>query len=337
MFRLLDSHCSVMFSSYFISPSVSFDGKMSSTNNREVSFGKALAFPLLVHQIFFLSPIVRDATNLRLLPSKYLTFYSYTWLVVHFGLLFVFIANSPSRSANTINEIGYIWYTLSLLDFVMSKFSFLIIVVLSQRNKLHQLQFLTKTANLDKFLASEFEVHRNYSSMSIGSVVSIGLCFLYAIIATRMNWYKLAGVDVSSFGIRLIYTIPYFLDKLTGTLMTNAYVVCTVIIYVRYCALRRILVKGQHRSFESILKVFSDISELGDLLHQYSSVLLFTRFAHDFMLCTSTTYLLCEIYISGSTCNVNWVPVAALLTTNYARVLMVTITTELAQREVKIT
>lgn len=297
---------------------------------------KALAFPLLVQQIFFISPIVRDAKKPGLIVSKYLSIYSYIYLTIHIALLLIFVYFGLHRTRNTIKEIGYIWYTLSVLDFVMSKFTFITNVILSNRNKHHQLRFFMKTGSLDSFLAEEFGVHNKYKKITIGSVITICGCAVYATIATILSWHKLEGIAIDNFWLRLSYGFPYFIDKLTLTLITNTHIVRTLIVYDRYCALRRIMMEGKQRNFESILKLFSDISELGDLLNQYSNVIMFTRFSHDFMLCTSTTYLLCELYISGNTFNVNWLALGSVLYINYARVFMVAMSAEFSQREVGI-
>lgn len=155
-----------------------------SNPNWHISFGRSLAVPFIVHQIFFISPIVRK--NQRLIASTYLSIYSYIWLTIHLTLMVVFMSNTLGNSASAIKEIGYIWYTLSILDLLMSKVAFIIIVVLSQRNKLLQLKFLTNVANLDTLLSNEFQVNKNYTNMAIYSLVSIGVCFLYAIIASFM-------------------------------------------------------------------------------------------------------------------------------------------------------
>lgn len=314
----------------FIIQSVATRNRMP---NWHLSFGQALALPLIVHQIFFITPIVLTANRQRLVASKYLTIYSYTYLAVHILLHLNFLGVGLNSSYKTINEIGYIWFALSVLDLTMSKCTFVINVILSQRKKHYQLEFLSKIVCLDKFLVNEFDLQIDYTKLAIGGVISIGGCFVYATLASVMTWHKLEALSVNEFWTKLGYTIPYFVDKLTGTLITNGYLVCCSIVYGRYCILRRILAEEKHRSFESILKVFSNISELGDLLNRYSSVLLFTRFAHDFILCTSTTYLLCELFLSGSMGNINWFPIVGLLYINYTRIVLATLITELTQRE----
>lgn len=256
--------------------------------------------------------------------------YNYTALVVHLGLLVVSLATTFNGATIVVREIGYIWFVLSSLDLFMSKLSFVIIVVLSERKKHHQIEFISKVFRLDQYLEQEFQVRKDYLNSAIGYVVLIVLCYLYATVATIMIWYKLASVvRITEFWVRFVYAAPFFVDKLTSSLITNANVLCTTIIYYRYYELQRILVQGRHKTFESVLTLYAQITELGDHLYQHSAEIMFTRFAHDFMLCTSTTYLLCEMYIGGSPIDIHWVVAVVLLTTNYARVLNVTLTTEL--------
>lgn len=270
-----------------------------------INLAVAFTVPLFLHRLLFIAPITRDNKQ-RLVPSKLLIVYYVCAMLLYVCVVSYYVIVSSRWTMLAIDTFGYTWYGIAVIDFCLTKMSFLFIGSMSVFRRHCQIEYFRTISAIDARLRRHCGVTMRYERLFVGYIVVLLLCLASTCGSYRIVLEPLSYIRVDLVPIWIVVVL-FVVERMTVLLITAVFVCCALLIRSR---LRRLAsrLRWQRRQrgdgarfravgFEHMLHVYTELCRLVELLSGYMGAIMLMRFAHDFLSITTSAYFLCNVAI----------------------------------------
>lgn len=265
---------------------------------------EALKIQIYLEIIFGLAPFLIRKNQLKT-SSKIETYYK--CCLCSYPFLIGFMTYSSVTELKTwFFSAGYLWVLISMFELVFTNVAFPLLVLQSFLWRHDQIQFWNQIIYIDKVLRTIFTINMlpTYNHLRFRNIFLLILTLIYYFVISM--WILIKVVLTGALEVyTTMFLIWYHMEQgLTG-LMTTKIINKFLTIRTLFRRLEEAQIgmnrggsNGELKEFISMwTDTFKQTCRLIDLLSKKVGMILLLRFAHDFTLLTSQSYLIYWSYI----------------------------------------
>lgn len=231
---------------------------------------------------------------------------------------------------------GELWSILFGIIFVMAKLTLIIMVIALERKKCTERDFLESVCEVDTEIEAKFDVVVDYSTVRNINTAAHTIQLAYFIFLLIVSIRKLNRANLYSFYYILAYSITFTFESLIFNAFLSKYLNSAIILKARFGILQNIIANindslEQHSiteirmKLDSVFDVYYRIIHLVELFNEFIGWGVLFKMAHDFILCSSISYLIFTIIIEQSQSVFTLVGMTWWFLISFQRILLMTI------------